>query len=212
MENEIKDLEGKVVGKLELASEITDANVSSEVIHKVVRWQRAKARQGTHSTLNRAKMTGGGKKPFKQKGTGNARAGTRNSPLWRGGAVIFGPTPRDYSFKLQKKVRKNAMLSTLKMKFSENVTTVVDSFNIETPKTKVVVESLKKLGLEKGDKVVCVYGQGEESAVNFKRAAKNIKNCELISVDGLNVYNLLNAKNVVVSKTALDELSHRYSK
>lgn len=211
MENEIKDLEGKVIGKFELASEITNANLNREIIHNVVRWQRAKARQGTHSTLNRAKMTGGGRKPFKQKGTGNARAGTRNSPLWRGGAVIFGPTPRDYSFKIQKKVRKNALLSTLNIKFSENAAIVLDSFNINTPKTKVVVESFQKLGLEKGQKVICVYGKTEEDAINFKRAAKNIKNCELISVEGLNVYNLLNAKSVIVSKTALEELSQRYA-
>ncbi|MCL4155412.1 UNVERIFIED_CONTAM: hypothetical protein GTU68_051323 [Idotea baltica] len=181
------------------------------MIHQVVRWQRAKARQGSHSTLNRATMTGGGKKPFKQKGTGNARAGTRNSPLWRGGAVIFGPTPRNYEFKVQKKIKKQAILATIKSKFEEDVAIIVDGLSIDAPKTKKAVDALANLSIGKKDKALFLYSSNEENVGNFVTAAKNISRCELLTVSGLNVYAILNAKQLVITKTALDEIIKKYS-
>lgn len=211
MDRDIKDLEGKVVGNLQLAPCIVEVDVKQAIIHQVVKWQRAKARQGTHSTLNRANMTGGGKKPFKQKGTGNARAGTRNSPLWRGGAVIFGPTPRNYEFKIQKKVRKQALLASLKSKFEGNTALIIESLSIDSSKTKKAVEVLANLGIGKKDKALCVYASKEENIQNFLTASKNISRFELLTVSGLNVYALLNAQQLVITKDAMDEIIKKYS-
>lgn len=200
---EVFDWNNKKVGSADLKADVFEAPVRKDILHEVVRWQRACKRQGTHKAKTRGEVRGGGKKPFKQKGTGNARQGSIRSPLKQGGGVIFGPTPRDYSFNIPKKVKKLALRSALSYLYKNGKLKVVDSMNSSEGKTKDLVSGLKALEL---DKTVLIDAESNDL---FKRAAQNIKGIQYYPVTGLNVYDLLKYDNLVVTKDSLAKIEQR---
>jgi large subunit ribosomal protein L4 len=204
IKQEILDSSGKVLGSLELDEAVFGAEVAAGVVHSVVRWQRAKRRAGTASALNRAAKTGGGKKPWKQKGTGNARAGSSNSPVWVGGAVAHGPQPRKYDFKLPKGVRRKALISVLSDKVKKGNLIVVDDF-ATSGKTSDIVAVFKKLQVH-GVKTLVVTA---EKVDTLWRACGNVKGIQTLPVAGLNVYDVLNSKKMLVTKGAVEAMQKR---
>lgn len=195
---DVVNLKNEKVGQVEVADDIMTYPVKPWLIHEVVKMQLACRRAGTHSTLNRTLIEGGGRKPWKQKGTGRARAGSIRSPLWRGGAVIFGPMPRDYSYTMPKKKVKNALKSAVKVKFDDAAVKVVESITVDSGKTKDAVKILNDLNLSK--KVLIVYKDIDDKTM---RAFRNLQNVNLLNVKGLNVYDVVNADNIIMTKDAL---------
>ena len=200
---DVLSLDNKKVGKADLNSGVFEVPVRKDLMHTVVKWQLAKRRQGTHQAKTRTDVSGGGAKPYKQKGTGNARRGSSRSPLIRGGGVIFGPSPRDYTFALPKKVRKAAVKSALSYLYEKGNVKVVDSLSSEDGKTKVINEKMTGLGLTKSILV------GAELSDNFERATRNLPKYLYIPVDGVNVYDLLKYDTVVIEKDALPLLDKK---
>lgn len=205
------DASGKEKGTVALSGAVFQATIKEELVHGAVRWQRAKRRAGTHDVLTRSEMKGGGKKPFKQKGTGNARAGSIISPLWVGGAVVHGPTPRSYEFRLSKKMKKGALKSALSVKASSGNFIVLEGLEGASGKTKDAVSVLKNLGVY-GSKVLVVL-PNEQSADrdNFARAVRNVQGVVTVPVAGVNVYDLMNSANIVCVQGALPQLEARVS-
>ena len=191
-------------GSVDVAAENFEAPVRKDVLHTVVRWQLAKRRAGTHMTKTKAMVSGGGKKPFKQKGTGNARQGSSRSPLLEGGGVIHGPSPRNYDFSVPKKIKKNALRSALSYLNKNEKLFVIDDM-ASTGKTKDLWQNVQALGLNKALVV------SEDSDVNSKRAAKNLKAVKYLPVSGVNVYDLLKYDGLVISKTAMEALNSQGS-
>jgi large subunit ribosomal protein L4 len=203
------DARGKEKGSVELPASVFQGTIKEELVHGAVRWQRAKRRAGTHDVLTRSEMKGGGKKPFKQKGTGNARAGSIISPLWVGGAVVHGPTPRSYEFRLSKKMRKAALQSALSSKAAAGNLLVLEGVSGASGKTKDAVAVLKGLGVY-GSKVLFVMSnETSTDRDNFMRAVRNVKGVTTLPVAGVNVYDLVNSTNVVCTQDALAQLSAR---
>jgi large subunit ribosomal protein L4 len=194
---EIYDVEKNKVGEVELSDIVFDAQLNESAIYDVVRMQMASRRRGTASTKGRSDVRGGGKKPWRQKGTGRARAGTRSSPLWRGGGVVFGPQPRDYTFKIPKKVRKKALMSALSMKLKEERMLILRDFPLDEIKTKKFKEVVDLFGLEKALFVL------DKSYPNLEKASRNLKGVGMIRSEGLNVYDLLNHGHVVLLEPAV---------
>jgi len=190
------------VGSVELAAEVFEVPVKKEILHEVVNWQLASRRAGTHMVKTRAFVSGGGKKPFKQKGTGNARQGTSRSPLMPGGAKLFGPIPRSYAWSLPKKVRKLGLRMALSHLVSEGRLYVVDNMNSEG-KTAELKTRLEGFGLKKA--VLIDAGANEQ----FKRAAQNLQKYKYFSVDGLNVYDLLKYDAAVLTKASVELILDR---
>ncbi|HIC76488.1 MAG TPA: 50S ribosomal protein L4 [Candidatus Dadabacteria bacterium] len=178
--------------------------INRKVISQVVRWQLSRRRSGTASTKNRALVTSSNKKPFKQKGTGNARAGSRTSPIWRGGGVIFGPSPKDWSINVPKKIKKLALLHTMIYRIKQNSFTVIDSFNLDTHKSK---DFAAKLDLLKLSKKILIISDHENN--NLELSSRNIKNVKLIKSVGVNVYDLLNHKSIIIDKITFNNLIER---
>ena len=207
----VLDKKGKESGTLSLDPRVFAAPIRPQAVQQVVRWQLAKRRAGTHAVLNRSKMEGGGRKPFKQKGTGNARAGSRRSPLWRGGAVIHGPQPRSYEFKVTKSTRAQAFASVLSDKVRSNSLVLVDDLEIETGKTKDVSALLKALKLDQaiGATGIAMVCEAKDSEQGLIRGAKNLPKVKTLSVAGANVYDLVNAGHLVVSKESVIALQDR---
>jgi large subunit ribosomal protein L4 len=200
---------GKEKGSVALTSDIFHAQIKSELVHGTVRWQRAKRRAGTHDVLTRSEMKGGGKKPFKQKGTGNARAGSIISPLWVGGAVVHGPTPRSYEFRLSKKMRKGALQSALSAKASEGAFSVLESMSQATGKTKDAVAFLKNAGVYGSKVLVIVPNEQSDDKTKFTLGLRNIEKVTVVPVAGVNVYDLVNSAQVVCVQAALAALESR---
>jgi len=204
MKINVIDVEKKTVGDVELPSDIFEAPVNTGLLHDAVVNQMANHRRGSSSTKNRSEVRGGGKKPWKQKGLGKARAGSIRSPLFRGGGVIFGPKPRSYSYSIPKKAKRAALASALSLKVSENAFLVVDKLELTKPKTSEAAAILHKLGftgksllvLEKGDK-------------NVELSFRNIPGVKIILPNRLNVYDLLNAKQVLCARDALAGIQER---
>ncbi|MFN3697651.1 MAG: 50S ribosomal protein L4 [Pseudobdellovibrio sp.] len=192
------------VGQLELNSDTFEVEVKKDVLHSVVKWQLACRRQGTHMTKTKGLVSGGGKKPFKQKGTGNARQGSTRSPLMPGGGTMFGPVPRSYGYVLPKKVRKVALKMALSHLLKEGKLSVVDSMNSEG-KTTELNKRLKGFGVAKAVLV------DNASNVNFGRAAKNLVNYKYFSVDGLNVFDLLKYDYAVITKDSVAKIVEKCS-
>ncbi len=188
------------VGQVDLVDEVFSVEVKSSLLHEVVQWQLAKRRSGTHMVKTRSFVSGGGKKPFKQKGTGNARQGSTRSPLMPGGAKLFGPIPKSYEFSLPKKVRRLALQMALSYLNKEGRLRVVESMVSSSGKTKELAKVLDGFGVSKA---VLVDLNVDES---FKRASGNLKNYKYFSVDGLNVFDLLKYNFVVLSKESLDSV------
>lgn len=201
MEATLKDTKGKEVGKVELADGMFGIEPNMHAMHQVVREQRASARAGTASTKTRSDVRGGGKKPWRQKGTGNARVGSIRSPLWKGGGVIFGPHPRDYSFRVPRKVRRLAFNSALSAAAREGRLTVLEDFEMDKPSTKQCAGILEKLKLE-GTVMVVVSEENE----NIEKSFRNLRKVEAYRVKELNTYDLLRFDSVVFIKSALEKL------
>lgn len=192
------------VGQVDLSPAVFDVDVRLEVLHTVVRWQLANRRQGTHATKTKGLVSGGGKKPFKQKGTGNARQGSTRSPLMPGGGTAFGPQPRDYSYALPKKVRRLGLAMALSHLAKEGKLIVVDGVQ-SSGKTKEFAERMKVFGLKKA---IVIDSLVNESA---RRAAGNLVGLRYMSVDGINVYDLLKYGNVILAQSAIDGVVNKCS-
>ncbi|MBU2539302.1 MAG: 50S ribosomal protein L4 [Proteobacteria bacterium] len=200
---EIYNVDNVKVGDLELNDNLFAVPVNPHIIHEIVRMQRAARRSGTACTKTRNEVRGGGKKPWKQKGTGRARAGSTTSPLWRGGGVAFGPKPRDYSFKLPKKVKKLGLRMALSSRFSDKLVLVLDSFKIEEIKTKRFIGVMNTLKIENALIVV------PERDDHLERSSRNVQGFKVIPTAGLNVYDILLHKHIVLLQPCIGQLEER---
>ena len=202
----VYDQNKQKAGEVTLAPEVFEVEVRPEILNLVVRAYRAAQRAGTHAAKTRAFVSGGGRKPFKQKGTGNARQGSNRSPIMRGGAIIFGPQPRDYSFKVNKKVRALALRMALSSRVADGLM-VVKGIELAEAKTKLFAGVAKNLGLTKA----LVVAAPEENGVNptLALAARNLPGITLVTPDAVNVYDVLNCKQLVVLEGALPHLEER---
>jgi len=199
---ELKDKDNNIIGKINLNEEVFGLQLKPPVLHEGVRNYLANQRQGTHATKTRGLVRGGGRKPFKQKHTGRARAGSNRSPLWRGGGTVFGPQPRDYSYNLPKKVKKIAVNTALSMKISEGAITVIDGFSFNQPKTRNMVTTLKNLGLE-GERVLIVTPEKDEVV---SRSARNIPGVRVVRVSDLNSYDVVVSSKLLMTRDAVSRL------
>lgn len=190
-------------GDITLPAGTFDGPVRKHLLYEVVNMQRANRRAGTHATKTRGEVSGGGKKPWRQKGTGRARAGSTRSPIWTGGAIIFGPQPRDYSYRLPASARRSALRSALAMRLRENALTVVDKIEIADGKTKSVLAMLGALGLEK---VLIIV---EAANPLLERAARNLPTVKVLRAEGANVYDILRYPHLVVTQAAVEALRGR---
>lgn len=193
--------DGSKNGEVELNETIFGIEPNNNVVHDAVLMQRASLRQGTHAVKNRSAVRGGGRKPWRQKGTGRARAGSTRSPIWVGGGTIFGPTPRSYAYKLPKKVSRLALKSVLSQKVLDESLVVVDSFEFAQPKTKDFAVSLESLNVN--SKVLVVLEDDDE---NTARSARNLKNVTVLPAKGLNVLNVIDSDKLVITKGALSQV------
>jgi large subunit ribosomal protein L4 len=199
---ELKDRNNNIIGKINLKDEVFGLQAKPAVLHEVVTNYLANQRQGTHATKTKGLVRGGGRKPFKQKHTGRARAGSNRSPLWKGGGTIFGPQPRDYSYNLPKKVKRIAVKTALSMKVSEGAITVIDGFLLNQPKTKDMVMTLKNLGLE-GKKVLIIIPEKDEVII---LSARNIPDVRVVRVSDLNLYDVIVSNRLLMTKDAISRL------
>lgn len=198
---EMKDASGKKVKDAELSAAVFEIEPNVHVMHEVVRSQRAARRQGTHDTLTRGQVRGGGKKPWRQKGTGRARQGTIRAPQWAGGGTVFGPHPRSYAFKVPAKVVKLAMRSALSAKLADGEIVVVDQLSFEKPSTKQATEVLKNLGLE--GRVTIIVPDDE---VNTFLSFRNLSKVRVIGVSELNTLDFIDNKALVLTDAALTRI------
>ena len=198
---EIKDASGKKAGDAELSASVFGIEPNVPVMHQVVRAQRASWRAGTSNTLTRGQVRGGGKKPWRQKGTGRARQGSIRSPQWRGGGTVWGPHPRSYAFKVNSKEIKLAMRSALSAKLADGQLTVVDDFGFEKPSTKAAVAAMKALGLE-GRTTIIVASDDVETFLSFR----NVPAVIVVPATEINTYELLDNKNLVITTQALKRI------
>ncbi len=196
MEIAVFDREGKTVDQLVL-EEVIDGEMNTHLLFLAVKSYLDNQRRGTAKTKTRGEVRGGGRKPWRQKGTGRARHGSIRSPIWRGGGVVFGPRPRSYYFSLNKKEKRRAMLQSLVMKIKEGSLRLVEDLSLEQPKTKEAVKLLTNLGLE-GNVLVVTTSKNE----NVLRSFSNLENAEVLPVNSVSVYHLLRFENVVFEKPA----------
>ena len=197
---DVYNTQREVVGQLELKDDIFAVEVKPHVLHEVVLYQLAKRRAGTAKVKGRSEISGGGKKPWRQKGTGRARAGTNRSPLWRGGGIVHGPQPRSYLMRIPKKVRRSALKMALTQKLLDQQMTVLDQFQLERIKTKDFAGILNRFELKK---TLVVLGQAD---VVVERSARNIPNVKVLRYEGLNVYDLLNYHSVLLTQASVGKI------
>lgn len=196
---EIKNRENRKVDTLTINDAVFGLPVKAHLIHESVVNYRANQRQGTHSTKTRGMVSGGGKKPYKQKHTGRARAGSSRSPLWRGGAIVFGPQPRDYSYRMNKKQRRLALRTALSAKVAEQQFVVVDALSFEKPKTREMISLLASLGL--ADRKVLVITKDKEE--NVLLSSRNIPGVSIQTASDVNVYEVMNHDVLLATKDAV---------
>ena len=196
----VYDIEKTKIAELELSDRVFGAEVNEHILYEVVKMQLACRRQGSASTKCRSDVRGGGRKPWRQKGTGRARAGTNRSPLWRGGGIVFGPKPRDYSYKVPKKVRKAALRSALSMKVQEDKVIILRDFPMDQIKTKKFQEILDRLEL--GD---ALFVLDERNAI-LEKSSRNIKDVKMMRSEGINVYDLLKYDNLVLLEPSIKKI------
>ncbi len=197
----VLDMNNKVVGKVSLKEDIFNSEVKEHLLHKSVIAHLANLRRGTHSTKIKSEVRGGGAKPWRQKGTGRARAGSIRSPLWRGGGITFGPKPRDYDHDVPKKMRRSALISALSLKVKNGDIFVVDKIDIDKPKTKDVVSILKNFKIDRS-----VLFLIDEKNKNLELSARNIPDARVQRVDSINVYDLLYYDKIICTKGAIDKI------
>lgn len=204
MEFNIIDSKNKKVGNVKVADDVFGAKVNEHFLHQVVVMQLANRRSGSACTKLRHEVSGGGKKPWKQKGTGKARAGSSRSPLWRGGGVVFGPRPRSYAYKVPKRVRKSALISALSLKAKNNDIVVLDKLELKSPKTKEVVLLLNNLKISE-----TVLFLLEKDNVNLQLAARNLQKAQVLDIEGLNVYGLLYSSKLILTQDVICKIEER---
>ncbi len=191
------------VGEVELSDKLFNRKVKEYILHDVVRMQRAARRAGNASTKTRVEVSGGGAKPWRQKGTGRARAGTRNSPIWRGGGVAFGPKPRDYSFKLNRKVKKQAIAMAMSARLQEGNLIILDDFTMDRIKTKDFVGIMDVLD---ADNALIIADNGNEQ---LNKSSRNVNGYKVLPVDGLNVYDILLHRKLILVQPVIESLEKR---
>ena len=201
----VYNMEGKEVGTIELNDAVFGVEVNEHLVHMAVVLQLANNRQGTQKPKTRAEVSGGGRKPWRQKGTGHARQGSIRAPQWKGGGVVFAPVPRDYSFKINKKEKRAALKSVLTDKVQGGNLIVVDELKFDEIKTKNFVNVMKNLKVEKG---LVVLG---ESDTNVIMSGRNVANVNTALVNTINVYDILNAKTLVLTKDAVSKIEEVYA-
>ncbi|ASS89812.1 MAG: 50S ribosomal protein L4 [Bacillaceae bacterium] len=192
---------GSAVGEIELNDSVFGIEPNKHVLFEAVIMQRASQRQGTHKVKNRSEVSGGGRKPWRQKGTGRARQGSIRSPQWRGGGTVFGPTPRTYAYKLPKKVRRLAIKSALSSKVQENNIVVLEDLVLEAPKTKEMAGILKGLSVDR--KALIVTGDENENVI---LSARNIPGVTVVTANGINVLDVLSHDKLVITKAAVEKV------
>ncbi len=204
----LQDWEGNKTGEVSLDIKTAKESTANSIVHRAVIRQLNNQRQGNACTKTRAEVRGGGRKPWKQKGTGRARAGSNRSPLWRGGGVIFGPKPRDFDIKMNRKERRLALSTALSGRVNDMI--VVEDFSSQliTPKTKELLAALTRWGVETRKKVLIITEKRHE---NIELSARNVRNLVLISADQLNVFDIVNAHKVIVTVPALDKINSVYT-
>jgi large subunit ribosomal protein L4 len=203
MQIDIVNIEGKKVGQASLADEVFGAKVKDYLLWEVVKAQQAAKRAGTHDTKTRAEVRGGGKKPYKQKGTGNARQGSSRAPNHVGGGKVFGPHPRSYAYTVPKKVKRAALVSALSLRAKENKLVIVDALAFDAPKTKRLAGILKVLGAESS-----VVVDGKTNA-NLSKSVRNLPKAKYLAPEGLNVYDILNHPTLVIAAGAVKDIEAR---
>ena len=203
MQIDIVNIEGKKVGSADLSDAVFGAKVKDYLLWELVKAQQAAKRAGTHSTKTRADVRGGGKKPYKQKGTGNARQGSSRAPNHVGGGKVFGPHPRSYEYTVPKKVKRAALASALSLRAKEKKIVVIDKLSFDAPKTKQMAAILKTLGLGKALVV------DEKANINLFKSVRNLAKARVIAPEGLNVFDILNHSDLVIAAGVLKQVENR---
>lgn len=210
MKIQVVDLENEATGEMELEERIFEAPVREHLFWEVVNWQRARRRAGSHNTKSRGQVRGGGRKPWRQKGTGRARHGSIRSPLWVGGGVIFGPKSRDYSYRLPKKKRKVALRSALSMKAANGQLKVVEDWELPEIKTKRAVETLNKLEAPQALVVDVTRRDESDNSVThnetLRLSVRNLQDVKYLAAEGLNVEDVLRFEYIVMSRDAVEQV------
>ena len=201
----VYNIEGKEVGSIELNDAVFGVEVNEHLVHMAVVNQLANNRQETQSAKTRSEVSGGGRKPWRQKGTGHARQGSTRSPQWTGGGVVFAPKPRDYSFKMNKKEKRIALLSALSSKVADNKIVVLDSFNLDEVKTKKFAEVMSNLKVDKA--LVVIEGENK----NVVLSGRNIPTVKVSATNEINTYDVLKYETLVVTKAAVEKLEEVYA-
>lgn len=204
MKVKVLTLENKAAGEIDLSDAIFGLELRKDLLHRMVQWQRARARSGTHKTKTISEISGTGKKPFKQKGSGNARQGSLRSPQFRGGATIFGPVVRSHAVDMPKKVRKLALKIALSSKQASGSLFIIENTSVKDAKTKLIAEAFKTIGWD-----APLIIDGEAVNENFAKAARNIKFVDVLPQQGANVYDILRHKQLVLTKDAVKALEER---
>ena len=206
LKTNVLDMSGKVVGEIELPEALFGVEVNQSVVHDVVKNHLANKRQGTQSALTRAEVSGGGRKPWRQKGTGRARQGSTRAPQWTHGGIVFAPKPRDYSYTLNKKTRRLALKSALSAKANEACVVVIDSIKMEAPKTADFAKFLSAVGAQ--EKALVVTAAADANVV---KSGRNIPGCEVTFANLLNVYDIVNANKLVIDQAALAKIEEVFA-
>ena len=206
LKTNVYDMSGKLVGEIELPEAVFGIEPNKAVVHDVVKNHLANCRQGTQSALTRAEVSGGGRKPWRQKGTGRARQGSTRAPQWTHGGIVFAPKPRDYSYTLNKKTRRLALKSVLTAKATEQNIVVIDSIKMEAPKTAEFAKFLNAVGVE--GKALVVTAAADTNVV---KSGRNIPGCEITFANLINVYDIVNASKLVVDKAALAKIEEVFA-
>ena len=201
----VYNIEGKEVGSIELNDAVFGVEVNEHLVHMAVVNQLANNRQGTQSAKTRSEVSGGGRKPWRQKGTGHARQGSTRSPQWTGGGIVFAPKPRDYSFKMNKKEKRIALLSALSSKVADNKIVVLDEFNLDEVKTKKFAEVMSNLKVDKA--LVVIEGENK----NVVLSGRNIPTVKVSATNEINTYDILKYETLVVTKAAVEKLEEVYA-
>ena len=201
----VLNMEGSEVGTIELSDAVFGVEVNEHLVHQAVLSQLANNRQGTQKAKTRSEVSGGGRKPWRQKGTGHARQGSTRSPQWTGGGVVFAPTPRDYSFKMNKKEKRIALLSALSSKVAESKIVVLDEFKLDEIKTKKFVEVMNNLKVENA--LVVLEGENK----NVVLSGRNIPTVKVSATNEINTYDVLKYETLVVTKAAVEKLEEVYA-
>ena len=206
LKTNVYDMSGKQVGEIELSEAVFGVTPNENVVHDVVKNHLANLRQGTQSALTRAEVSGGGRKPWKQKGTGRARQGSTRAPQWTHGGIVFAPKPRDYSYTLNKKAKRLALKSVLSAKAAEQNVVVIDEIKMDAPKTKAFAAFLNAVGCT--SKTLVVTANADQNVV---RSGRNIEGCEVTFANLLNTYDVLHADKLVVDQAALQKIQEVFA-